>query len=434
MSAVSEVARQTGDGGFERSENPTPVAGLSTFNSQVLTPPHIALLTGGGDKPYALGIAEALTSAGIALDFIGSDDLEVPELSGNPKLKFFNLRGDQRPNVGVLQKLIRVGRYYLRLFKYAATAKPRLFHILWNNKIELFDRTLLMLYYRVLGKRIVLTAHNVNARKRDLNDSWFNRVSLKIQYKLSDCIFVHTEAMKTELIAEYMLPDAKVRVIPFGINNTVPRTNLSSTEARQRLDLNSAHKAILFFGNIAPYKGLEYLVNAFVELARTDETYRLIIVGKPKGLEKYWTSIKGTIERSGIANRTLQVIEYIPDEAIELYFKAADVLVLPYTRVFQSGVLFLSYSFGLPVIAADVASLKDEIVNGKTGFVFEPCNSNDLATKIREYFGSGLFRKLEAQRLAIREYGNDRYSWDKVVSITTAVYSRLLHRCLTTGL
>ena len=46
-------------------------------------------------------------------------------------------------------------------------AKPRVFHILWNNKFELFDRTLLMLYYRLLGRRVVLTAHNVNAAKRD---------------------------------------------------------------------------------------------------------------------------------------------------------------------------------------------------------------------------------------------------------------------------
>ena len=50
----------------------------------------------------------------------------------------------------------------------------------------------------------------------------------------------------------------------------------------------------------------------------------------------------------------IQRIEYIPDEETEVYFKAADVLILPYVHVFQSGVLFLGYSFGLPAIAADV--------------------------------------------------------------------------------
>ena len=49
---------------------------------------HVALLTGGGDKPYALGMAAALTSVGIFVDFIGSDDLNVPELLANPRIQF----------------------------------------------------------------------------------------------------------------------------------------------------------------------------------------------------------------------------------------------------------------------------------------------------------------------------------------------------------
>ena len=87
-------------------------------------------------------------------------------------------------------------------------------------------------------------------------------------------------------------------------------------------------------------------------------------------------------------------IEYIPDEETELFFKAADVLILPYTHVFQSGVLFLGYSFGLPAIAADVGNLKEEIIEGETGFVFKPQDSSDLAKTIR-YFNSELFRNLK---------------------------------------
>ena len=68
--------------------------------------------------------------------------------------------------------------YYAKLIRYAATAKPRIFHILWNNKFEFFDRTLLMLYYRLLGKKIVLTVHNVNAGRRDSKDTRLNRLTL----------------------------------------------------------------------------------------------------------------------------------------------------------------------------------------------------------------------------------------------------------------
>ena len=113
---------------------------------------HVALLTGGGDKPYALGIAEALTSVGISVDFIGSDDLNVPELLGNSRIQFRNLRGDQRPGASPIAKALRVLKYYARLIIYAATARPKLFHILWNNKFQLFDCTLLMLLLQTAGQ------------------------------------------------------------------------------------------------------------------------------------------------------------------------------------------------------------------------------------------------------------------------------------------
>ena len=125
----------------------------------------------------------------------------------------------------------------------------------------------------------------MNAGKRDQNDSWLNRVTLKIQYSLSDHIFVHTDRMKNEMISEFSIPEEKISVIPFGINNTVPNTNLSSLAAKRQLGISGGDRTLLFFGNIAPYKGLEYLIAAFGELLKKDRRYRLLIVGKPKGSE-----------------------------------------------------------------------------------------------------------------------------------------------------
>lgn len=395
--------------------------------SSVFRPPtlRVALLTGGGDKPYALGMAAALTSVGTNVDFIGSDDLNVPELLDNPRVKFLNLRGDQRPEASRIAKAVRVLKYYARLIGYATTARPKVFHILWNNKFQLFDSSLLMLYYRLLGKRVVFTAHNVNAGTRDANDSRLNRLSLKVQYTLSDHIFVHTEGMKRELVSDFFIPERKISVIPFGINNTVPNTSLLAVEAKRQLGISNGDKTLLFFGNIAPYKGLEYLVAAFIQLLKDDTSYRLLVVGKPKGPIGYWKQIQETIATSCVSDRLIKVIEYVPDEATELYFKAADVLILPYSYIFQSGVLFLGYSFGLPALASDVGNLKEEIIEGKTGFVFKPRDSTDLASKIEEYFKSELFRNLETKRSEIKGYANERYSWDKVAAITTTVYSQL---------
>src|SRR5438552_3879316 len=226
----------------------------------------VALLTGGGDRPYAYGLATALMSKGVALDLIASDELDCAELHGKPEVNFLNLRGDQRPDASFARKVVRVSLYYTKLILYAATARPKIFHILWNNKFESFDRTILMAYYRILGKSTVLTVHNVNAGKRDSKDTPFNRLTLRIQYRLADHIFVHTEKMKLELIAEFGVQEARVTVIPFGINNAVPNTRLTPHEAKQRLGIDDAERTILFFGNIAPYKGLEYLIAAFRQI------------------------------------------------------------------------------------------------------------------------------------------------------------------------
>jgi glycosyltransferase involved in cell wall biosynthesis len=119
-------------------------------------------------------------------------------------------------------------------------------------------------------------------------------------------------------------------------------------------------------------------------------------------------------------------MEFIPDEELELYLKAADVAVLPYTRIFQSGVLFLAYSFGLPVIASDVGSLREDIVEGETGFICKPEDPVDLARTIERYFASSLYRNLDSRRGRIREYIQERHSWEVVGERTRSVYAGVL--------
>ena len=195
----------------------------------------VSLLTGGSDKPYVFGLATELSAKGIALDLIASDELDSPEFRGIPRLRFLKLRGDQNPHVSLLEKTARILGYYSKLISYAATAKPKVFHILWNNKFLHFDRTLLTYYYKLLGKKVVLTVHNVNTAKRDKKDTALNRLTLRIQYRLADHSFVHTEKMKQELISEFGVQAARISVIPLGINNFAPQTGLTPDEAKQRL-------------------------------------------------------------------------------------------------------------------------------------------------------------------------------------------------------
>lgn len=387
-------------------------------------PLRLGLLTGGDDRSYALGLTSALATDSVFVEFVGSDKLDAPELHTSPHIEFLNLRGDQRENVGKGQKVVRILKYYWRLIKYAATTRAPILHILWNNKLEFIDRVGLMLYYRLLGKKVVFTAHNVNAGKRDGRDSWLNQFTLSVQYRLCHHIFVHTEKMRQELLADFGVPESQTSVIPFGINNTSVTTALTPAEARARLSLAPEAKVLLFFGQIAPYKGLEYLLFA---LSGNPHKYRLLVAGKVKqGCEAYWAGIEQQIATHKLQSQLQLHIRHIPDAEVEVFFKAADAVALPYVNIFQSGVPFLAYSFGLPVIAADVGSLKADIVEGKTGFIFQPCDPIDLSRALAAFYASDLYAELPRRRAAIRDYANEQHSWAKVSRITTTVYQQLL--------
>jgi D-inositol-3-phosphate glycosyltransferase len=386
----------------------------------------VALQTGGFDRPYAYGLAMALIAKGVRLEVIGSEYVDSPEMHTTPGLQFFDLWPPHPANLTAFGRLSRVLKHYVHLIRYTAVAKPKIFHILWNSKIQLFDRTLLMLYYKIMGKKIALTAHNVNQGRRDGNDSLVNRLTLRMQYGLTDHIFVHTQKMKDELVAEFGVSQPAVTVIRHPINDAFPDTDLTPAEAKRRLGLRNNEKAILCFGRIKPYKGVEHLIEAFQKLAACDDSYRLIIAGEvQKENEGYLNQIEQKIPSELERGQIMLKAQFIPDEEMELYLKAADVMILPYNEIFQSGVLFLGYSFGLPVIATDVGSFREEIVEGRTGFLCRPGDPTDLAKAIETYFRSDLYRNQGRTRKEIKNHADKHHSWAAVAELTRNAYAEL---------
>lgn len=384
----------------------------------------ISLLTGCNDKHYQIGLLSGLVNNGAEVDFIGNDDMKEAEHYANTR--YLNLRGNQDPEAGTREKISRVLVYYWKLFKYAATTDSPVFHIQWLNKFVYFDRTLLNIYYKALGKKLVYTAHNIDATVRDGGGSFFNRWTLGFMYKSTDHIIVHTEKMKQQLIDDFGIVKDKISVIPHGIHNAIPETELTPQEARNKLGIRPDEQVMLFFGNILPYKGLEYLLLALKKLREHGhDNVRLIVAGRINKDPAYKKKIDSILAEHDLHDCVDMKTEFIPDDDVEVLYKSADVCILPYVYIFQSGILFVSYNFGLPVIATDVGSLREEIIENETGYICKPEDPDDLAEKIEQYFNSELYRNLSANRLSIREYARDKYSWNKVGEKTVQVYKGL---------
>jgi glycosyltransferase involved in cell wall biosynthesis len=136
---------------------------------------------------------------------------------------------------------------------------------------------------------------------------------------------------------------------------------------------------VLFFGNLERYKGLDILLRAFDQIGPR-LPLRLVIAGRCADA-RLRAEISEQIEAS--PNRaSIQWLDgFVPDEEVASVFHAADVLVMPYRAIDQSGVIFMAMATGLPIVASDVGSLRT-YVSPEIGMVVPPCDVDALADAV----------------------------------------------------
>ena len=112
----------------------------------------------------------------------------------------------------------------------------------------------------------------------------------------------------------------------------------------------------------------------------------LLIVGECYEDISYYEDI---IKEMGIEDKTILVNKFIANENIEPYFKASDMVVLPYNSATQSGILMMAYGLKVPVVANNVGGLPELIVEGKTGTVIPNNTPEAIAEGVDRLFQYG---------------------------------------------
>lgn len=378
------------------------------------------------EPSYIIGLLDGLSKVpDLQIEFLGSDRSEIVR-NKYSNIKFINIRGSQDPNTPFLNKLLRIFKFYLQLFKYVLFSDTQIYHLHFPNKFLFLDFIIINLILKIRSKKLVYTAHNIDYNLRDKKQNLYKTLIFKIHYKIVDKIIVHNRHSYRILLKTYPFTYNKVSIIRIGLNIVAAKTNLSKTEARRMLDIKPTAKVLLFFGGINPYKGLEILIQALANIVKVDRNYLLLIVGSPRDKE-YFNKVLHLIEYLNLKEYVKGFYQFIPDDEIEKYFSASDCCVLPYKYIFQSGVHVLSYSFGLPIIASDIGSFKEEdIIEGITGFTFQAGNILDLTSKIQFYFNSKLFDNLDNNRDNIINWAKEIYSWDKIGLNTYNIYKEVI--------
>lgn len=142
--------------------------------------------------------------------------------------------------------------------------------------------------------------------------------------------------------------------------------------------IDQGKKIFLFFGQIKQAKGLEILLKA---VAETEGDYKLIVAGRVR--EGNWSQYSSLIDSLGIGDKIIPVIRYITDQERDFMFAISHAIVLPYTRIYQSGVLLMAMSFPLTVIASDLSPNTDIITQGVNGLIFKSEDVGDLSEKMK---------------------------------------------------
>jgi glycosyltransferase involved in cell wall biosynthesis len=281
--------------------------------------------------------------------------------------------------------------------------KPDVIILQWWTSSVAHMHLLLKLFASYLHKpKIIIEFHEVVDPFEEslLPIRLYSKITGKFLRKNLDAYITHSESDKQLVAKRYSITPEKIHVILHGLYDQYGEL-LDIKDAREKLSINEEF-VILFFGLIRKYKGIFNLINAFEQLpSKILEKSRLLIVGE------IWEDRKELLNRikvSPLQDKITLVDEYIPDEKVNLYFSASDVVVLPYLRASQSGIAHIAMSFGKPIVVSEVGGLKESMANYKGTFFVSPGENDSLRDAILSQVGTE------------EHYEAPDQKWDKIVN------------------
>ncbi len=378
----------------------------------------------GGLTHYTYNLSRALAERGHDVTLITAAGYE---LAGRPLPEGVQVipkigRGSHRfPRIARLGPWRKLEAIY-DAFAVAALARrlrPDVIHLHCTNPVVL----LYLQALRRLGRPLVATTHVVTPHEPiRFQDAVYRRV-----HGLGDLLIAHSGFDRDRLLSEFDVAPERVVVIPHGEYGFFERAGSGEAadprsarqSARQHLGLGLHDEVALFFGYIREYKGLDILLDAWPDVAAARPAARLVVAGDPVRLGP---ERRDELERQASDLGAVCNFGYIPFSDVERYFAAADVLVMPYRHISQSGVLYLALALGVPVIATRVGALPEMLTDGDSALLVPSESPPDLARALTRLLGDGDLRERLAaggQRIA-REH-----SWPSVAEQTERAFMRL---------
>lgn len=368
----------------------------------------VVLLSHGFQPEYECGFSNGIARNGLHVTMIGSNTTLVERLDSH--IEFLNFRGSQDHRRPKWRKALNLLSYWLKYFAFLARNRNLTIHLtglftvpsLWVSLCEAW-------LTRLVAGTFVLTVHNLMPHDKH---SQLNAMLSRWIYRAAKYCVVHTHRMRDELMTDYGIALDRIVVMEHGIDRIIPCDEPQRVKFRRKYGIEPQHKLVLFFGQIAPYKGLDTLLHAHDILAK-ESGIRFLIAGRCRN-PKYNGWLHDEVRNRTAVGRITWVDDYIPDEDVTGLFMAADVLVMPYKHIDQSGVIFMAISTGLPIVATDVGSLKDYAPPGS--LIVPPESPQELANALCKIKGR------ENQARSDVHDNATQFLWKNTVKVVLPLY------------
>lgn len=236
-----------------------------------------------------------------------------------------------------------VSYYYRRWKWFTWLSVPSFFLQIWAVKY-------------LFGVRVVWTLHNISPH--DLHEK---RIHIFCQRFLAEnCSWIRVFSTQSIKEASSTLKRSvdNFKIVAEGSYTEYYPHETDAATAREKLNIDSNKRVLLFLGYVRPYKGVLEMISAYKKVRRGDSL--LVIAGKIMDRE-YGQLIAESLEEDIILTDS-----YIEKKDLQYYFEACDIVVLPFNKIENSGSVILAMGFSKPVIAPNVGAIRSRLAHQKS--------------------------------------------------------------------